>query len=725
MAAETIAQFARCCAVDVGEGFCMYSDIAIFAPQEAVAPTTASNRAAWLPRGGSKLLAFSWTRRGMPLIGSALAATLQPIELPFAAADGVIGWSDTPSAHLARLLARSRHLPYWSVEEGFLSSSGIGRGASSAVSIFADDLGTHHCARSPSRLETILQDGAPADPGRARRLREWIVRERLSTYNHLPDRPVRLRASGRRRILLVDQIVGDPSVAASGTNAFRRMWEAARAEPNADIIATRHSSAARNRAKGYIESLPLDGDVQFVDTAVSAHSMLDVVDEVWTVSSPLGFDALLRGIPVVTFGVPAYAGWGLTQDRASGADASAAFARRQRRLSLDDLVDGTLLQYSCYVDPVTRTSTTAERAVERLLLWRRRTRALSGSYLCVDFSFHKRFVMNRYLGGALSRIDFADTPTEAQVAKADAIVLWGNTPVPDAARLAAARSKPILRVEDGFVRSAGLGCLHIPPSSLCFDDDGIYFDATASSRLERLLNDARFDDALLGRASKLRRMIVSKNITKYNLRPHPSPNYRGEAGGRPIVLVAEQVQNDASLRFGMPSHGCNGDLLRAVRLVRPRAFIVYKRHPDVLARAKENGFSPSDQCADADLVVGNVDLDELFNAIDEVHVATSLIGFEALLRQRAVWCYGLPFYAGWGLTQDAVACRRRKRRLSLDALVAGTLILYPQYWSRVSDLPCEVEDVVAELHLARRDEAGGHFGGLARLGYMIGSRASR
>jgi capsular polysaccharide export protein len=71
-------------------------------------------------------------------------------------------------------------------------------------------------------------------------------------------------------------------------------------------------------------------------------------------------------------------------------------------------------------------------------------------------------------------------------------------------------------------------------------------------------------------------------------------------------------------------------------------------------------------------------------ACDVVHTMTSLTGFDALLRGKRVVVYGQPFYAGWGLTEDVLqegaAFARRQRRLSLDALVAGTLLRYPIYW---------------------------------------------
>jgi capsular polysaccharide export protein len=57
---------------------------------------------------------------------------------------------------------------------------------------------------------------------------------------------------------------------------------------------------------------------------------------------------------------------------------------------------------------------------------------------------------------------------------------------------------------------------------------------------------------------------------------------------------------------------------------------------------------------------------------------TSLVGFEALMRGKKVTTYGIPFYAGWGLTNDRVNSKR-SRVLSLDELVSATLLLYPKY----------------------------------------------
>lgn len=680
----------------------MHIDLTIF-PQEARSSAKTDEQPSWLPPTNARLLAFLPTRRQFPLIGPAFSASLKPIELTMGAADGVVSWGDGPLARLARLYAQVLRLPFWTVAGGFLQSTG--QDATSPISIVADDLGIHSSAHQPSRLEALLQN-APSDTDiqRAGDLRRWIIRERLSQDNQLRDEAISLRRSRRRRILLVDEVMGNRTVESAGADAasFARMWTAALAEENADIIVKCHPDVIAGQARGFLQPLARTADVQLVDRPVSTHSLLDMVDEVWTVSSQLGLEALLREIPVVTFGMPAYAGWGLTADHAIGAVATAARSRRGRRVSIDEFAAAALVQYSRYVDPVSRRPITAEQAVERLLEWRMRARSLTGRYLCVNFSLHKRAVMRRYLSSPRSQVQFATNPGASEIQSADTIVLWGNATPPDESILwKQGRRLPIVRVEDGFIRSSGLGSSLVPPSSLCFDDQGIYFDASAPSQLETILNETNFDDALLARAKRLRQAIVSMGITKYNLPPQPAPDYRALAEDRDIVLVAGQVPNDASLRFGMASHPSDIELLKAVRRARQEAFIIYKQHPDLLAKAAGRHPPPSLPAEAADLVIGNVDLDILLSVVDEVHVATSQIGFEALLREKPVWCHGLPFYAGWGLTQDSVVSLRRKRALTLDALVAGTLILYPRYWSNITNLPCEAEDVVAELYRSR------------------------
>ncbi|MGI4795973.1 MAG: hypothetical protein ACRYG8_18275, partial [Janthinobacterium lividum] len=99
----------------------------------------------------------------------------------------------------------------------------------------------------------------------------------------------------------------------------------------------------------------------------------------------------------------------------------------------------------------------------------------------------------------------------------------------------------------------------------------------------------------------------------------------------------------------------------------------------------------------ADEIVNAGNMHDLVSSVDAVHTITSLAGFEALLRGREVVTYGQPFYAGWGLTTDRNPVLRRQRRLSVEALVAAALLLFPHYVDPVTGMPCPAEVVLDRM----------------------------
>jgi capsular polysaccharide export protein len=252
----------------------------------------------------------------------------------------------------------------------------------------------------------------------------------------------------------------------------------------------------------------------------------------------------------------------------------------------------------------------------------------------------------------------------------------------------------VLRIEDGFLRSVGLGADLIRPVSLVIDGLGIYYDSTQASDLEILLANTNFSPDCLHRAEEVRRNIIAARLTKYNVgatgwtRPYAATH---------VILVPGQVESDDSLRYGAPGIRLNIDLLKAVRMANPGAYIVYKPHPDVVAGLRATGAGEHDATRWCDEMVTDSNMSDLLKHVDEVHALTSLAGFEALLRHKAVTCYGQPFYSGWGLTTDMIPHPRRIRRLSLNELIAGTLILYPKYLSRDSNKLISPEQAIDEL----------------------------
>jgi capsular polysaccharide export protein len=277
---------------------------------------------------------------------------------------------------------------------------------------------------------------------------------------------------------------------------------------------------------------------------------------------------------------------------------------------------------------------------------------------------------------------------------------------------AAEAGVPLASVEDGFLRSVGLGSAFLPPASIVVDATGIYYDPRRPSDLERILATHPFEAALLERARALRERLVELGLSKYNVGAHAELDIPRD---RPVVLVVGQVDDDRSVVVGAPDVGGNLGLLKAARARNPDAFLIYKPHPDVVAGYRIGHIPQHVTDVLADLVISDVSIVELFPLVDRVETMSSLAGFEALLRGIPVTCHGRPFYAGWGLTEDLVACERRGRRLELDALVAGTLILYPRYLDPVSMRPCPPEFVVERLAEAMAAERAAGISGRKRI----------
>ena len=249
----------------------------------------------------------------------------------------------------------------------------------------------------------------------------------------------------------------------------------------------------------------------------------------------------------------------------------------------------------------------------------------------------------------------------------------------------------VICIEDGFIRSVGLGVHFNQPLSLVFDSTGIYFDASKPSDLENIFNHTKFDHDLCNRAKNIRNRLIELGISKYNVGGNINFVLPSD---RTIILIPGQVEGDASIQLGSPTIKTNQQLLINVRKTSPDAYIIYKPHPDVVTGERDKGNWQLDLSELADLVITDVSIDLIINVVDEVHTITSLAGFEALLRGKKVTTYGLPFYAGWGLTTDMEVCNRRKRVLLLEELIAGTLILYPTYLDPFSHQLCTVERVI-------------------------------
>ncbi|MEO1638509.1 MAG: capsular polysaccharide biosynthesis protein [Pseudomonadota bacterium] len=593
----------------------------------------------------------------------------------------VIGWGRKWSGRRAQAFADKTGIPLCLMEDGFLRS--VGR-KDRSVSYVMDDTGVHYDAHGLSRLEALIAQPLTTEgAARADSIAQQWRAMRLSKYNAQPEYAGPLE---RPFVLVVDQTPGDASISYGMADAvcFQQMLSAALAEyPGHEVILKMHPDAAASPNKGHFDltALAKEPRVRVITEPVHPVRLLESAAAVYTVTSQLGFEALVWGKPVRCFGMPFYAGWGVTEDDLPP-------PTRRSKVTLSQIIHATLVAYPQYLDPVTGQKTTPEQAFAHIGLQRHLRHALPAHITAIGFSRWKRGFVKTFLQGSTVRFRSAAHPGDT----AEGVLVWGSKQAPKTAK-----DTTILRAEDGFLRSSGLGADLVRPLSLVIDDLGIYYDATRPSRLERILQDSTLDAAAVQRAQDLRKKITALDLTKYNL---GQESWTRPANRDGVLLVVGQVETDASIRYGSPDLQSNMALLARVRQENPGAYIVYKPHPDVLAglRAKDREAERVAELAD-EILTAPVGLGQLLGQVDAVHTMTSLLGFEALMRGAKVICHGLPFYAGWGLTEDRLHYPRRTRKLSLDELTHGTLIAYPRYYDYDSD--CFIQPEQAVQHLAQ------------------------
>jgi len=599
----------------------------------------------------------------------------------------VPGWGSKRSSARARFLAKATFRRPVFLEDGFLRSYGRD---DTPISLVLDTQGIYYDARKASDLEEmIVAPKNKEEKERASRVIDLWRASSASKYNHLPE-PLELPQ--KPYVLVMDQVCGDKSIKAGLANqrSFSRMLDEALVQhPNSTIAVKVHPDVSTGRKSGHydLEKLSRMDRVEILDDSVHPVQLIIGAEAIYTVSSQTGFEGLIHGVPVTTFGMPFYAGWGLTRDMADTLDhrVGDAMTRRSRGADLESLVHGALIQYPSYVNPETLEAIPPELAIDLVARHRRRFEARTGTIHAVGFSLWKRPILRKFLLPA--EVVFRETmkgiPEDSTVA------LWGAHGVehmPPGCK--------VIRIEDGFIRSKGLGVELVAPSSWVLDDLGIYFDSRRPSRLEYILQTHEFSAQRMQEARALRKTIVKTGVTKYNL---PGKGWVRPDAQTHVILITGQVESDASIRFGSPKLKTNLELVKAVRVGHPEAYLIYKPHPDVAKGYRSKGGTEAKIPQFCDEVVDGGDILDLFAKVDEVHTMTSLAGFEALIRGIPVTCYGQPFYSGWGLTKDVVPCERRIRRRSIDELISAALVEYPDYMSREGDRTISAATAIQEI----------------------------
>ncbi len=600
------------------------------------------------------------------------------------------GWGRKKSGFNAIALAQKYHCGFSLLEDGFIRSIGLGVEDSPAFSVVEDKLGIYYDATSPSTLENLLKtydfDSNPALLATAREAMRFIVQHNISKYNCQSDVPQGYFGEGNdassraKRVLIIAQTDKDSSLLYGYGEKFStsEMIESARLEnPNAAIYLKIHPDVFSGKRQSDIALDEIPDFCEVIQEDFNPISLLKFFTKVYTKTSQMGFEALLVGCECVCFGMPFYAGWGLTQDKQT-------CPRRNRKLSLEEVFAASYILYPRYFNPIYRRESDILDTLHTIAHFKPLCVKTSHKAYLFGFSYWKHHFIKPFLPNyAPNNLIFINaigrSPLELALQKGldskSEIFIWGRKNFQEVESYAKEYGLKITRVEDGFIRSLSLGSDLTRPFSLVFDDLGIYFDPTRPSRLEYILQHAQFSQALLQEARNLKAQILKSKISKYNTTAHKTLEL---PKNKRTLLVIGQVEDDASIVYGAPMQ-TNLSLLQQVREENPQAYILYKPHPDVLSGNRVGEIPPQVAREYCDEILESLSLHSAIEAADEVHTLTSLSGFEALLYGKKVVTYGMPFYAGWGLTQDKQTCPRRNRKLSLEELLCGAYILYPRY----------------------------------------------
>lgn len=313
------------------------------------------------------------------------------------------------------------------------------------------------------------------------------------------------------------------------------------------------------------------------------------------------------------------------------------------------------------------------------------------------------------------------------------VLVWQYKGPPQIKRFCKRRGIPFHYVEDGFIRSIGLGAKRNAPMSMVFDKQDMYFNANEPTDLEDILRTYDFDGdpVLMERAVALRQRLLETRISKYNSGEAFDPEKVFGAKLRKRVLVIGQVERDASIAFGSQKKHKNNDLVWLAVRENPGAQVIYKPHPEVLHGTAKDESDPYAVSGAAMVLDQDVSLSDALDTIDHVYTITSLAGFEALLRDIKVTTFGCPFYSGWGLTDDRQPNTRRGRTLTVDQVFAAAYILYPRYFDPIAKEPIDAEQALSILAGMRslmpkpREESQGETGAIEILAKAIAQEMKR
>ncbi|EGK3516456.1 capsular polysaccharide biosynthesis protein [Campylobacter coli] len=614
--------------------------------------------------------------------------------------DLFFGWGRKKSGLKAMNLAKKYKAKFILLEDGFIRSLNLGVEDSPSFSMVKDDIGIYYDATMPSKFENLLNTCEFKDEEikQAKKAIELIKKYKISKYNNNLDIPDNYFQKDEKRVLIITQTANDASLEFGLAKDFKTLdmiKDAIKENPKSTIYIKIHPDVLSGKKQSDLDLNSLPKECILITENFNPIALLEFFDKVYTKTSGMGFEALMQECECICYGMPFYAGWGLTKDKLE-------CKRRMQKRSLEEVFYAAYILYSEYFNPYLNQKSNIFDTIQTLAKYKDIEKVNSNKLFMLGFTLWKRHFIKPFFKAKDNEIIFLNSIKSLvryKLKEDDKFFIWGKKYDENTLKnllLVKAKEQNLTNftpkvslVEDGFIRSISLGSDLTRPFSLIVDDKGLYIDPNKPSKLEELLQNEIFDENMLNRAKNIIKILLENRFSKYNGLKHENLKINAKTGQK-IILIPAQVEDDASMILG--GFGLSTlDLLKEVRSKNQDAYIIFKPHPDVLSGNRVGLKDETLILEFCDEIVKDCSIDSAIKIADEIHTITSTSGFDALLRAKKVFTYGMPFYAGWGLTKDKYRCERRTRKLSLEELVAGALIAYPRYINPKTKTLCEIE----------------------------------
>lgn len=539
--------------------------------------------------------------------------------------------------------------------------------------------------KKESNIESLLRSNwipLEQDWNTANLALQMINKYGITKYSEYPPVPdsVILSASNQN-ILLVDQPVDDDSVLLGSANeqTFNDMLLYAFDNYQyANIYVKLHPDTIDGKKEGYLKNLLKKHglndhpSIHVIDYHCNITSFFHFVQEVFVVSSQVGFEALLRNKNVRCFGMPFYSGWGLTNDMQVLTDP------RPQRSTIDIFV-ALVLQYTLYLNPFTNKKGTILDVLEYIALQQRHSNRKNVVFYNTEFSEFKNIDV---LLNTDKKNDVLITKSKKLQKHVDDFILTDKKVT--FKEVESLKYRAFLAESFLFPRS------YDPQDvmSLIVDHNGPYYDPKSQSDLDYMLTHESYTEYEKSCANKFIEAVKLKYLIDAKNHLYGNVMIEKKESGKKTIFVPGQLENDEFTFAGgdvvIPS---DYELLIAICQKVENCLIIYK--PNEGSKIKK-----LTDLGRGGLISLNTFMQEKKNKIvieheasnsccidaaDEIHLLNHNCGIEAIIKGKKVVTYGLPFYGGLGLTEDRQEYPRAKRNINLEEFALATCMLYPRY----------------------------------------------